>query len=148
MGDEILNKLLITHLHSYATPLIRYEVGDYGKLHSTCPCGHDGATLSHIYGRKKFFVKNKMGKLIAFPIFSKPLSDIIHFTEFFIFQDNLESLHVELGGRAKISTEEKSKVVQFIKRLVGEEFNVNVMGVDQIDWSKNPKRLPFIRYVE
>lgn len=148
IGDEVLSKLLITHLHSYATPLIRYDVGDYGKLYLTCACGHEGVTLSHIHGRKKFFVKNTMGKLIAFPIFSKPLSDIISFTEFFIFQDNLEIINVELGGREKITTEEKLKVTQFIKRLVGEEFNVNVIGLDKIDWSKNPKRLPFIRYVE
>ncbi len=50
---EVVGRLLVTHLHSYATPLIRYDIGDFGKLHDQCPCGHDGPTISHIYGQGK-----------------------------------------------------------------------------------------------
>ena len=32
-----VGRLLITHLHSYATPLIRYDIGDFGKLHQSMP---------------------------------------------------------------------------------------------------------------
>jgi hypothetical protein len=48
-----VGRLLITHLHSYATPLIRYDIGDFDKLQNQCPSGHDGPTISHIYGRGK-----------------------------------------------------------------------------------------------
>src|SRR5262249_14362026 len=37
-----LGKVLVTHLHSYATPFIRYDLDDLACLRSTCPCGHDG----------------------------------------------------------------------------------------------------------
>ena len=32
-----LGKILITHLHSYATPLIRYDLDDLGCVQAKCP---------------------------------------------------------------------------------------------------------------
>jgi phenylacetate-CoA ligase len=32
VGGKRLGRILLTHLHSYATPFIRYDVGDLGKL--------------------------------------------------------------------------------------------------------------------
>ncbi|WP_204310603.1 hypothetical protein, partial [Escherichia coli] len=43
--------VLVTHLHSYATPFIRYDLGDIATLADRCPCGHDGPVLSNIQGR-------------------------------------------------------------------------------------------------
>jgi phenylacetate-coenzyme A ligase PaaK-like adenylate-forming protein len=40
-----LGRVLVTHLHSYATPFIRYDLGDLALLKETCPCGHDGPTI-------------------------------------------------------------------------------------------------------
>jgi phenylacetate-coenzyme A ligase PaaK-like adenylate-forming protein len=34
-----LGSALVTHLHSYATPFIRYELGDLACLADKCPCG-------------------------------------------------------------------------------------------------------------
>ena len=65
--NETVGRLLITHLHSYATPIIRYDIGDFGKLHDQCPCGHDGPTISHIFGRGKHFLRHPDGKYMAFP---------------------------------------------------------------------------------
>ncbi len=54
-------RVLLTHLHSYATPFIRYDVGDIASLHKSCPCGYQGPTLSNIYGRGKQLLKHPMG---------------------------------------------------------------------------------------
>jgi phenylacetate-CoA ligase len=40
-------RILVTALHQYATPLIRYDTGDTGALHAGCPgCGLDVPALS------------------------------------------------------------------------------------------------------
>jgi hypothetical protein len=41
-------RILVTHLHSYATPLIRYDIGDLGALMHTCKCGHDGPAVLNL----------------------------------------------------------------------------------------------------
>jgi phenylacetate-coenzyme A ligase PaaK-like adenylate-forming protein len=146
-NGEVVHKLLITHIHSYATPIIRYDIGDYATFKMTCPCGHDGITLSNIYGRSKFFIKKLNGELIPFRIFSKPLSDIISFKEFFISQPDLNTIAIEISGVLILSDEEKTNITKFIHELSDNSFNVQIKLVKNIDWSKNPKRLPFISYV-
>src|SRR5581483_2318307 len=65
--DEVtLGRLLVTHLHSYATPIIRYDIGDFGRLEPACRCGHDGPVISSIYGRGKHFLRRPDGKLLPF----------------------------------------------------------------------------------
>lgn len=142
-----LRKLLVTHLHSYATPIIRYEVGDYGCVHHACPCGHDGATLSNIFGRKKYFLKGRDDSLIPFPIFSKPLLDITKFEEFFSYQRDGQTIVLEFGGKSTISSEESAAITNLIRKISQNQFEVVIKLVDSIDWRKNPKRLPFICYV-
>ncbi len=61
-----LGRVLITHLHSYATPFIRYEVGDLAQLAPCCPCGHDGPVFSNIYGRSKRLLLHADGRLTPF----------------------------------------------------------------------------------
>lgn len=142
-GVEVA-RVLLTHLHSYATPLIRYDVGDYARLLDTCPCGHDGTTLSHIYGRRKYFLKCADGSFLPFIIFSKPLLDITSFTEFFVYQSDVHTIVIELGGRKAIEPTEEKNIQDFIKRLSHQSFNVIVKAVEHIDWSRNPKRLSFV----
>jgi phenylacetate-CoA ligase len=48
-----LHPILVTHLHSYATPVLRYDVGDLGTLLQSCPCGHRGPTLTNVRNRRK-----------------------------------------------------------------------------------------------
>ena len=143
-----LGRVLLTHLHSYATPLIRYDVGDFALLEKSCPCGHDGSTLSHIYGRSKYFLTNADGTLVPFAIFSKPLLDITTFTEFFIYQKDTNNIVIELGGRTSIDPQEEKNIQHFIQRLSNKSFNIIVQPVAKIDWRKNPKRLPFINMLD
>ena len=37
LGNKRLGRLLVTHLHSYATPFIRYNVGDVSSLTIAVP---------------------------------------------------------------------------------------------------------------
>lgn len=138
-----LGRILITHLHSYATPLIRYDVGDLGILHGCCPCGHDGPTLSHLRGRGKFFLRHPEGHLLAFNVFSARLLEMMEFKEFWIHQPNLETIVVELGGPEKISREDEDRLRLFISRSSDPVFKIEVRVAPQLDWSRNPKRLPF-----
>jgi len=143
-----LGRVLLTHLHSYATPLLRYDVGDFACLHPGCPCGHAGATLSHIYGRSKYFLSKVDGSLLPFPIFSKPLLDLTSCTDFFVYQPTISEIVIEIGGRDYIPPQEEKNIQNFINLLSDPSFKVIVKAVPQIDWSKNPKRLPFINKVK
>lgn len=144
---QFLNKLLVTHLHSYATPLIRYELGDYGKVLKACPCGHDGTTLAQVYGRKKFFIQTSKGA-VFFPFFSAPLQSIIDLKEISMRQLKLNEVEVDIISDHEISTESFLLAQSYLKSTTSEEIKFNLRQVKDIDWSNNPKRLPFVCQIQ
>src|SRR5581483_9033383 len=79
-------RILVTHLHSYATPFIRYDLGDVGTLRKFCSCGHDGPVLANVYGRTKALLKHSDGRIPIFFPRGKELAAIAKFDEFRIRQ--------------------------------------------------------------
>jgi phenylacetate-CoA ligase len=51
-----VGRVVITDLHNYATPLIRYEIRDYAEVGPVCSCGRGLATLKRIMGRRRNMV--------------------------------------------------------------------------------------------
>jgi phenylacetate-CoA ligase len=142
-GGEVVGRLLITHLHSYATPLIRYDVGDFGKLHRQCPCGHDGPTISHIYGRGKHFLRHPDGKYLPFYLSTRVLREVVEFSEYRFRQETIDTITVQIGGRETLSQEEEEKIRATIIAVTDPVFKVVIKPVKEIDWSDNPKQLFF-----
>ncbi len=141
-----LNKLLVTHLHSYATPLIRYELGDYGKVLKSCPCGHNGTSIAQIYGRKKFFIQTSKGE-IFFPFFSASLQSVIDFDEISMRQLKLNEVEVNIVCGHEFSSESLILAERYLQSITSEQIKFKLEQVKDIDWSKNPKRIPFICYI-
>ncbi|HAC33995.1 MAG TPA: phenylacetate--CoA ligase family protein [Gammaproteobacteria bacterium] len=46
-------RVVVTALHNFAMPLIRYELGDYARLGSQCTCGRGLPVLTEILGRAR-----------------------------------------------------------------------------------------------
>ena len=138
-----LGRVLLTHLHSYATPFIRYDVGDLASYHDRCPCGHDGPTLSNVRGRTKGLIKHEDGRLSVFFIRGVELKSIANFDEYRIRQVSLQKIVVEIGGRETLSSEEIAGFVKFVNERAGGRFEVEVRAVQEIAWGQNVKRLGF-----
>jgi phenylacetate-CoA ligase len=140
---ETVGRLLITHLHSYATPIIRYDIGDFGKLYDRCPCGHDGPTLSHIFGRGKHFLRHPDGRYLPFYLSTRLIREAVDFKECRFRQDALDTISVQIGGRESLSADEEERLRATIIAATDPVFKVVVKPVKEIDWSDNPKQLLF-----
>ncbi len=46
-------RVVVTPLHNFATPLIRYALGDHAEAGAPCPCGRGLPVLSRILGRTR-----------------------------------------------------------------------------------------------
>ncbi len=138
-----LGKVLVTHLHSYATPFIRYDLGDLACLRAKCPCGHDGPTIYNLQGRASSVIKHRDGRLSTFYVRGQDLAALADFTEFRIRQTALDRIVVELGGRPKLKADEVTAVTTFLQKRAGPEFDIEVEPCEQIDWGQSRKRLGF-----
>jgi phenylacetate-CoA ligase len=140
---ETVGRLLVTHLHSFATPIIRYDIGDFGKLHDQCPCGHDGPTLSRIFGRGKHFLRHPDGRYLPFYLSTRLIREVVDFKECRFRQDAIDTITVQIGGRESLSREEEERLKATITAATDPVFKVVVKPVKEIDWSDNPKQLFF-----
>src|SRR4029079_9235351 len=124
-----LGRLLITHFHSYATPIIRYDIGDFGQLDNQCPCGHDGPTISNIFGRGKHFLRHPNGKLLPLYLSTRPLLEAVDFKECRIQQEKIDTKTGEIGGRGNITAEEEEKLKNLITKATDPVFNIEIKPV-------------------
>lgn len=56
-----IGRVVITTLNNFATPLIRYEIGDWAEKGGLCKCGRVGQTLKRIVGRSRHLLKTSSG---------------------------------------------------------------------------------------
>lgn len=138
-----LGRLLITHLHSYATPIIRYDIGDFAQLHQQCLCGHDGPTISNIFGRGKHFLRHPSGRLVPFYLSTRALVGAVRAEEFRVRQTKVDTITVEIGGRETITVDEEVNLKKIIVAATDTAFIVEVKTVKKIDWSDSAKHLFF-----
>jgi phenylacetate-coenzyme A ligase PaaK-like adenylate-forming protein len=143
VNEAKLGKVLVTHLHSYATPFIRYDLSDLACLLETCPCGLDGPTIYNLHGRLSSVIKHLDGRLSPFNIRTRELSAIANVPEFRIRQTALDKIVVEIGGRSELSADEIAALAAFIRERAGEEFEIEVKACKTIDWGQSRKRLSF-----
>ena len=138
-----VGRLLVTHLHSYATPIIRYDLGDFGRLEQTCRCGHDGPVLSNIFGRGKHFLRHPNGKLMPFYVSTRALLEAVSFKECRVRQPTIDTIVVEIGGRETLTADEEAKLTALMTSATDPAFKLEIKPVAEIDWGANPKRLFF-----
>jgi len=48
-----IGRIVVTPLHNFAMPLVRYETGDFAEVGEACSCGRGLATLKRILGRHR-----------------------------------------------------------------------------------------------
>ena len=138
-----LGKVLVTHLHSYATPFIRYDLGDLACLRGKCPCGHNGPTIYNLQGRASSVIKHRDGRLSPFHIRGRDLAALADFTEYRMRQTAFDKIVIEFGGRSELKADELAAITTFLKVRTGPEFDIEVKACGEIDWGQSRKRLGF-----
>ena len=143
VGGNRLGRVLVTHLHSYATPFVRYDVGDFAQLSEQCECGHDGPVLKNIYGRQKRLLKHPDGSVTAFSVVARNILQIVNCDEYRIRQTALNTIDVEISGVSQLSAEQIAQLTSLFKERAGQDFRVQINTVRNIDWGHDAKRLGF-----
>ncbi len=143
INGERAGRVLVTHLHSYATPFIRYDVGDVASLHKSCPCGHRGPVLSNIYGRSKQLLKHPDGRLSPFFIPGSEMVAISAISEFRIRQIELQTIVAEIAAPEALSAAKIDAFRELIRSYAGDDFDIQIRQVPRIDWGADTKRLGF-----
>ena len=132
-GEE--GRILITNLHNYAMPFIRYEIGDVGvSCDEACPCGRGLPLLAALNGRIHDVLFTRSGK----PIPSLPYDFFasLGVEQFQIVQETYERVVVKLVLEREYPAEHLDKLTKETtgqyRPLFGEDVDIIIELVDQI----------------
>lgn len=134
-----LGRVVITPLHAFAMPLIRYEVGDYAEAGEPCDCGRGLPVIRRIAGRVRNMLRLPGGGL-RYPRFGEyEFGAFEAVRQFQVVQKSLADIEVALVvARPLLPTETEALRLLILKNL-GHPFNVSFFYCDAIPRSAGGK---------
>ncbi len=147
--NGIYGKFVITSFFNKATPLIRYEIGDYGKIEFNENLGRH--LITDLKGRLNDFALLPSGKVVpgfSLYYFIKDVLDSkINILEYNITQLTLDDFELQIvcNGEIPMSTEVKLEVM--LKDYLDENVKVKIRKVSEINRTSTGKFKHFISKV-
>lgn len=144
-------RVLITSLHNFATPLIRYELGDYAEVGEACPCGRGLPVLAAINGRRRNRLILPDGRS-EFPYLGEhgqiQALTGVEVRQIQFVQHTIEEVEVRLVASRPFSADEEEKVAQRVRCNLGHPFRVRISIWDSLPKGPTGKFDEFVSLVE
>jgi phenylacetate-CoA ligase len=119
-------RLVVTDLRNFASPLIRYDIGDMGVLGGACACGLKLPTLQHIMGRERNLLAKPDGSrrypIVGFQQFHK----VAQVLQFRFIQHSLQEIELIVHTRAALSPEQAAGLEKIVQAALDHPFEVRV----------------------
>ena len=137
-------RVVVTTMHNYCMPLIRYAIGDYAEVGEPCPCGRGLPVLKRILGRERNMVTMPDGRR-HYPSFpSESWAQIAPIRQIQLVQKSLNQIEARLVIDRKMSNEEEVEFIAKIQERLKYAFNISITYHDEIKRSKGGKYEDFI----
>jgi phenylacetate-CoA ligase len=138
-------RILITDLRNFATPLIRYDIGDYAEPGPQCPCGRGLPTLTRILGRERNLIRMPDGSR-HFPLVGfREFREIAPIIQYQAIQHDRENIEFRLVVERALTADEESRLTAHVQAALGHPFNLKlVYFADRIPAGANGKFEEFV----
>lgn len=145
-GPGEVGRVVVTPLHNFAMPLLRYEVGDYAEVGDGCGCGRTLPVLRRVLGRQRNML-TVVGGARRWPVF--PAKDWAHISgirQLQLAQTALDRIEARVVAARPLAAADEQELVTVLER----RFPGFVISVDQradIDRTRTKKFEDFVSYV-
>lgn len=96
LGDGEEGNLIVTDLHNWVMPFIRYKIGDRGRfLKRTCACGRNGLRLIEVCGRTFDIIRSSKGDAVGGTFWTLLLKSRPGIKQFQVIQDDIGRIEID-----------------------------------------------------
>ena len=121
-----MGRVLVTDLHNFATPLIRYEIGDYAIPGGPCACGRGLPRLERIVGRERNLVRHPGGHrcwpFVGYGRYRK----VAPVQQYQLVQHDLETIEMRLVVERALSGTEEHALRAVVQESLGHPFDIEL----------------------
>lgn len=137
-------KVVVTTLHNFAMPLLRYEIGDYAEVGEPCPCGRGLPVLQRIMGRQRNLVTLPDGRQ-HWPSFPSNLwLSVAPVRQFQLTQKSLEHIDIRIVAERSLTADEEARLTALLNEQLGYPFRLTFCRVERIERKPNCKFEDFV----
>lgn len=142
-GEE--GRVIVTNLHNYTMPFIRYEIGDMAVLGpKRCQCGNPLPTLKKIAGRisESFVLEN--GRIVIGYFFVHLMGVVCNkgfIKKFQVIQEDYKKIRILLVPELTMPEAEKVDIENKIRSVMGQDCQIIWEFVDEIPKAQSGKYL-------
>ncbi len=134
-------EVLITNLHSYAMPIIRYNLEDIAILsNGPTRCGRGFPLLKTFEGRQNEFIILPSRKILppeALIVAMVPVKGIFQWR---LVQSDLNRVEVKFVKSSDFNSETLKYAKGRLRKVMGKKLRIDFVSVDHIDWGDTGKR--------
>ena len=143
--DGAQGNVLVTGLHQWASPAVRYDLGDMATWHARCPgCGNTAPALSGLLGRKYFLLQKPNGQWHHIRILADEWLACAPFGEYRLVQCDATTFRAEFVLVQPITEGQSKATVAMLQKLVGPEYTFELAQLEAIPWPPGRKRQEFV----
>lgn len=144
-----MGRVVVTDLHNFAAPLIRYDIGDFAEPGPPCPCGRGLPTLRRVVGRERNLLRLADGRR-HWPLFGGHyFRDVAPVRQFQAIQHSYERIEIRLVCERPLSTREEADLRAMIGKALGRDFTLDLRYFeDRLPTGANGKFEEFICRIE
>lgn len=128
-GPGETGRVVVTDLHNFATPILRYEIGDYAEVGRPCPCGRGLPVLARIVGRRRNMLVYPDGST-KWPVFTVATREAARFADLQLVQIRPDTLLARVVPDGPLDQE---ALVGALRRSLGYPFVVEFEIVSEIE---------------
>ena len=126
-------RVVITDLHNYGMPFIRYLNGDIAELNNRkCSCGRGLQMMSSVNGRELDIIRTPDGRAVPGEYFPHLMKEIASVDEFQVIQHDLETIDIFIVSKTGIAAEEERFMRRKVLEALGEEITVHYQYTESI----------------
>lgn len=142
-----IGRVVLTALHNYATPLIRYEIRDYAEVGPPCPCGRGLPVLNRVTGRQRNMLVLPSGEK-CWPITGFPrYKEVAPIRQFQFIQHSLAEVEMKLVSDRPLTGAEEARLTEIIQAGLSHPFAIRFTPMALIPQGPNGKFEEFISLV-
>jgi phenylacetate-CoA ligase len=135
-----MGEVVLTSLHQYGMPLIRYRIMDMGIYQPhACSCGRGLPSLREVVGRTSAFIVTADGQYTDAVFFEELFQEKPEIARYQIYQPDLEHLEVRLVVRGNAESAWQQKLLENIRVPFGPNMKISLRILDEIPLTTDGK---------
>lgn len=133
-------KIIVTDLHNYGMPFIRYEIGDMGvATEKICTCGRGLTLIKDVVGRSLDMIEVSGGKKLPGEFFVHLMLDYPEVLKFQVFQSESKNITLKIVPTSAFKEDQVTNIISKIREVSGREINVDCQILDDIPLTESGK---------